>query len=391
MHEVTERVKKLADLLEEQAPLSDALGRLTDIEAQAIREAGVVRMLQSKEFNGYEAHPAEFFETVLEVGSHSPPGGWIAGVVGVHPFEFSQLDRRVQEEIWGEDPDTWVASPYAPSGRAKRVDGGYIFNGRWSFSSGTDHCDWVILGGIVTDDNGQVGTPPDVRHFLLPRPDYEILHDSWEVMGLRGSGSKDVVVKDAFIPEHRVVNAAEMGDGTYARKNQPGHPLYAIPFGVMFPGTINASTLAMCEGALAQFINYTRKRVQVMTGAKVSQDPFQLDALGEASADIESSRLQLLNDITEMYDHAARGGEITISMRAAIRKNQVRAVRRAVNAVDNLFNHAGGHSIWLDQPMQRFWRDVHAGMNHICNVAEPSYVAYGNELFGAPLPAGAML
>lgn len=390
MHEVTERVKKLADYFEEQAPKSDELGRLTDGEAQALREAGVIRLLQPKEYGGYESHPAEFFDTVIEVGSHSPPAGWIAGVVGVHPFEMAQMDPRLQEEFWGEDPDVWAASPYAPTGRARQVEGGFLFNGRWSFSSGTDHCKWIILGGIVTDDDGQVGAPPDVRHFVLPRKDYEILDGSWEVMGLKGSGSKDIIVKDAFIPEYRVVVGAKMAEGWYARENRPGHPLYALPFGVMFPGAIIASTLAMCEGALGQFIAYTRQRVTV-AGVKTAQDPFHQAALGEASADISASRRQLLGDISDMYDHVRHGGEITMKMRAENRKNQVRASRRAVNAVDNLFNHAGGHSIWLDQPMQRFWRDVHAGMNHVCNVAEPMYVAYGNELFGAPIPAGALI
>ena len=118
-------------------------------------------------------------------GSHDPSAGWVAGVVGVHPHELAHGDRRVQEEVWAKDPDTWVASPYAPMGRARPVEGGYIFNGRWNFSSGTDHCQWVMIGGLVTDQEGNV-TDPAAVHFLLPRSDYEIVEDSWDVMGLRG-------------------------------------------------------------------------------------------------------------------------------------------------------------------------------------------------------------
>lgn len=389
MHEVTQRIKELADLFEEKALESDKLGRLSDEEAKALREAGVVRMLQPKEYNGYECHPSEFFETVMDVGIHSPAAGWIAGVVGVHPFEFGQLDRKVQEEIWGEDPDTWVASPYAPLGRARPVEGGFMFSGRWPFSSGTDHCDWCILGGMVTDQDGNVGSPPEVRHFLLPRSDYEILHDSWQVMGLAGSGSKDVQVKEAFIPEYRTVVAEKMGNGWYAEQNQPGNPLYKLPFGVMFPGAIAASTLGICEGAIAQFIAYTRNRVN-MQGSKVAQDPFQLKSMSEAVADMDASRRQFLSHTAELYEVTKSGGDITMGMRLEARRNQVRAVRRVVDAVDNLFNHAGGHSIWLDQPLQRYWRDMHAGMNHICNVAEPIYVAWGQEHFGLPVPANVM-
>lgn len=389
MHETTERIKDLADFFEEHAQESDRLGRLSDGEAQKLRETGVIRLLQPKEFGGYESHPVEFFEAVMEVGLHSPPSGWIAGVVGVHPFEFGQLNHKVQEEIWAEDPDTWAASPYAPLGRARPVEGGFLFSGRWPFSSGTDHCDWAILGGMVTDQDGNVGTPPEVRHFILPRGDYEIIQDSWQVMGLAGSGSKDVEVKDAFIPEYRTVIAEKMANGWYAEQHQPQHPLYALPFGVMFPGAIAASTLGIAEGAIAQFVARTRDRV-TMGGIKTAQDPFHLEALSVAMADMSASRRQFLGDINDMYDYTCHGGQVTIAMRLEARRNQVRAVRRVVDAVDNLFNHAGGHAIWLDQPMQRYWRDLHAAMGHICNVAEPMHTAWGQEFFSGQVPAGVL-
>lgn len=389
MHEVTIKVRELADFFRQHALESDRLGRLSDAEAQKLREIGLIRMLQPKKYNGMEAHPADFFEAVIEVGKYSPPAGWIAGVVGVHPFEFGQLDPRVQEEVWGEDADTWTASPYAPLGRARPVEGGFMFSGRWSFSSGTDHCQWAVLGGMVTDQDGNVGTPPEVRHFILPRRDYEIIEGSWEVMGLAGSGSKDVVVKDAFIPEYRTVIAERMQNGWYAEQFQPGNPLYALPFGVIFPGAIAASTLGICEGAIDQYVTYTRNRV-TFTGNKTAQDPFHAEAISIALADLSASKRQFLGDITDMYEHARSGGTITMGMRIEARRNQVRAVRRVVDAVDNLFNHAGGHSIWLDQPMQRFWRDMHAGMCHVCNLAEPIYVAYGQELFSGQVPAGTL-
>nr|ART39078.1 H503 [uncultured bacterium] len=180
-----------------------------------------------------------------------------------------------------------------------------------------------------------------------------------------------------------------MGNGWYAKQHQPGNPLYALPFGVMFPGAIAASTIGICEGAIAAFVAYTRNRVTV-SGVKTAQDPFHLEALSVALADMSASRRQLLGDITDMYDYVVRGGEVTMHMRLENRRNQVRAVRRVVDAVDNLFNHAGGHSIWLDQPMQRFWRDMHAGMNHVCNVAEPMYLAFGQEFFSGQVPAGVL-
>src|SRR4051812_22476818 len=235
MHEVLEKVHKAADVLREEAVPSDRLGRLTDRTVTALRETGLVRLLQPTEWSGYEAHPNDFLEAVMAVGVAAPSAGWVSGVVGVHPWEIAMMDPRLQEEIWGEDNDTWTASPYAPFGRAKKVDGGFLFTGQWPYSTGTDASEWVILGGFVTDDEGNVGAPPDMRHFVIPRKDYEIVEGSWNVMGLAGTGSKDVRMTDVFIPDYRVVSARTMIDGGYADERQPEKPLYRMFFGLKFP------------------------------------------------------------------------------------------------------------------------------------------------------------
>ncbi len=159
MHEVLTRVRDAAEVFRQSAAESEELGRLSDVSAKQLREAGVIRMLQPREYGGYEAHPVDFFETVLEVGSLCGSAGWVAGVVGVHPWQLGQWDKRLQEEIWGSDPDTWIASPYAPIGRARKVVGGYRFTGRWPFSSGTDHCGWIVRGGMPVDDEGKCSNP----------------------------------------------------------------------------------------------------------------------------------------------------------------------------------------------------------------------------------------
>ena len=142
MHEVISRVQDIAPVLFEEAVPSDEAGQLSERSAKMLRETGMVWLLQPTEWGGYEAHPNDFLEAVMTVGAASPSAGWIAGVVGVHPWEIAMMDPRLQEEIWGEDPDTWTASPYAPFGRATQVDGGFLFSGRWPYSTGTDHCAW---------------------------------------------------------------------------------------------------------------------------------------------------------------------------------------------------------------------------------------------------------
>jgi alkylation response protein AidB-like acyl-CoA dehydrogenase len=160
-----------------------------------------------------------------------------------------------------------------------------------------------------------------------------------------------------------------------------------MPLAMMFSGAIAAGSLAISLGALRTFTDLARERVDAK-GVAAASNPHQLVALGEASADIEASRLQFLNDIHQMYKLALEGVEIPTSARLTVRRNQVRAVRRAMNAVDQLFLHAGGGSLRRDQPFQRFFRDMHAAMNHANNTAEPIYEGYGRDLFGLPVPPG---
>lgn len=387
MSELLDRIEGIADLIAEQSEESDALGHLSDATHQALRETGIVRSLQPKDFGGAELPPREFFEGVLALGSRHGSTGWVSSVVGVHSFEIAQGTRQVQEEIWGEDPDTWIASPYAPIGRAIPTEGGWTFSGRWPFSSGTDLCDWIVLGGMLCNPDGSV-RPDGLRHFILPRKDYEILHDSWNVVGLKGTGSKDILITDAFVPDHRIIDPEDLGSGAAAEQAGRGDvPLYRMPFHSMFSGAITAGTLAAAEGALASWVAYTRGRVSAR-GVVAATDPRQLRALGEAASDLQACRMQFLNDVDRLYDVCLAGGRPSMELRAEVRRNQVRVSRRAGEAVDRLIAHAGGSSMRLDNPIQRFWRDIHIALGHGANVAETVYEAYGTVLFTGEAPAG---
>ena len=168
MGQVLDRIMQHAEEIRAEGVVGDEQMRLSAISAKHLRDSGIVRMLQPKEFGGLEAHPREFAETVMAVGALDGATGWVSGIVGVHPWELTFFDTRAQEEIWGDDNDMWMASPYAPMGVAVPVDGGYILNGRWSFSSGTDHCGWVMIGAAVGDKDGN--RTDKVLHVLLPAP-----------------------------------------------------------------------------------------------------------------------------------------------------------------------------------------------------------------------------
>ena len=390
MHESIQRIHESAHILREEAPKSDDLGVLTEKTAQVMRESGGIRLLQARDLGGAEEHPNTFFEWVRAVASNSPSAGWIAGVVGVHPWEISMFDPTLQQEIYGADPDVWVASPYAPFGRAVPVDGGFLFTGQWPYSTGTDFCEWIILGGLVTDAEGNVPPgPPDMRHFVLPRSDYEILDGTWNVMGLSGTGSKDVRMEGVFIPDYRVAEAGKMIEGIYAHERRPDQPLYHLMFGVMFSSAIASGTLGIAQGCLREYRDYMTGRVSVM-GTVAKTDPFQLAALAAAEADLAATVCHFEAGINALYDQVCAGTPITVEQRLEIRRDQVRGVDRVVSSIDALYRLAGASAIHTTRPMERYWRDLHAGGSHVCNVKEPIYVAWGQHSFGGDIPLGTL-
>jgi 3-hydroxy-9,10-secoandrosta-1,3,5(10)-triene-9,17-dione monooxygenase len=385
---VLDRVMELAVQFKEQAIEAEKIGHLPDATVKSMKTIGSIRLLQPESHGGLEVHPREFAETVMATAALDPAAGWINGVVGVHPYQLAYADPRVADEVWADDVDTWVASPYAPQGVAKPVDDGYIFNGRWQFSSGTDACDWIILGAMIGDADGKPLMPPQMLHMILPRSDYEIVPDSWDVVGLRGTGSKDVIVKDAFVPTYRTMDAMKVMDGAAQIEAGMTKTLYKMPWSTMFPLGISSATIGICEGALAAHLDYQRERVN-SSGVAVKDDPYVMHAVGDAAAEIEASRQALLANVDRVYDIVDAGREVPFETRAAVRRSQVKAVWRAVAAVDEIFSRSGGNALRMDKPLQRYWRDAHAGVAHAIHTPGTVYHASALSSLGVD-PQGAL-
>ncbi|KJF24285.1 hydroxylase [Rhodococcus sp. AD45-ID] len=381
-HQVLDNIVALADDLRARAEEAESLGRLPDDMAKGLKSSGIIRMLARKEYDGFEAHPRDFSEAVMKTASVYGSAGWVAGIVGVHPWQLAMADPKVQQEVLGSDSDTWQASPYMPGGVATPVDGGYIVSGRWQFSSGTDHCDWIFLGAMIGDKNGAPLMPPQGLHVILPRSDYEIVEDSWDVVGLRGTGSKDIIVTNQFIPSYRVMDAGKVIDGTAAQEYGVTETLYKMPWSTMFPLGITSATIGIAEGVLAAGIAYQRERVGA-TGAAIKDDPYTLHALGEAASEIDASRQQLLSQVDRIFDKVDAGQTISFEERALVRRNQTRAAWRAVRAADEIFDRSGGNALRNDNPLQRFWRDAHAGLHHAIHVSSIPYHSSALSSLGA--------
>ncbi|CAM3268431.1 acyl-CoA dehydrogenase family protein [Nocardioides dubius] len=387
---VLEAIEAQAEELAANGPANEKLGKLTDRSAELLRANGVIKMLQPAKYGGAEAHPAEFAQAVMKLASLDGSTGWVAGIVGIHPWEMAMADAGTQEEIWGKDNDVWVASPYAPMGVLKPVDGGYIFNGRWQFSSGTDHCDWIFLGAMLGDADGKVAMPPQSYHVILPRSDYEIVEDSWDVVGLRGTGSKDIIVKDAFIPAARVIAYNKLIDGSQPREAGLTNPLYHLPFSTAFPLGITSAVIGIAEGALASHLAYQKTRVQI-TGTKVKDDPYVLFAISAAAEEIKASRTAIIENVSRFYDMAEKGTPVSLADRAASRRTQVAAAWRAVRAMDEIVARSGGNGMRMDNPIQRFWRDGHMGLVHAIHVPGSVFHATALTELDVTPPNGPML
>ncbi|PTR24897.1 alkylation response protein AidB-like acyl-CoA dehydrogenase [Rhodococcus sp. OK519] len=365
MGQVLDNIMQFADEIREGGIEGEKLMRLSDGNAKRVRDAGVIRMLQPKEFGGLESHPREFAETAMALGAVDGSTGWVSGIVGVHPWEMAFFDPKAQHEVWGEDINTWIASPYAPMGVAVPVDGGYILNGRWSFSTGNDHSEWVMIGALVGD---QKGVPTGkILHVLVPKADYTVDHESWNVVGLRGTGSKDFTVKDAFIPEYRTIDAEIVLSGNGAKHAGRDETLYKFPFSCIFPLGISSSLIGMAEGGLALYINMQKERVAV-TGVPIKEDPYVLYAVGQAADEINASRVAILETVDRFWDKTEKGQEVTFEERAIGRRTQTNAAWRAVSALDEIFARAGGGAMKVTLPLQRFWRDAHVGLTHAIHV-----------------------
>jgi 3-hydroxy-9,10-secoandrosta-1,3,5(10)-triene-9,17-dione monooxygenase len=376
---VASGVRELLPVLRDRAQEAEDRRAISTETVKSLSATGFFRLLQPARFGGYEADPMTFFGCVRDIAAACGSTGWVASVIGVHNWQMALFPDQAQQDVWGDDPGTLMSSSYAPTGRITPVDGGYRVSGRWSFSSGSDHASWVLLGGIVPGDGD---TPADFRTFLIPAADYTI-EDVWHTIGLRGTGSNDIVVKDVFVPAYR-----SLSFGDTARCVCPGQelntaPLYRIPYGSIFPNTITTPIIGMATGAYDAHVTYMRERVRAAyAGVRAAEDPYSQVRVARAAADVDAAWLALTADMNELMTLVTAGERLPMRLRLRVRRDQVRGTELAIQAVDRLFENSGGRAIYTSHPMQRYWRDAHAGRVHAINDPERALSMYGRGEFG---------
>jgi 3-hydroxy-9,10-secoandrosta-1,3,5(10)-triene-9,17-dione monooxygenase len=376
-------VTELLPVLRERAQEAED-GRVVPAESvKALEETGFFRLLQPARFGGHEADPLTFLTAVRLIASACGSTGWVASVLGVHPWQLALFPLRAQEDVWEADSSLRMSSSYAPTGRAEAVPGGHRLSGRWSFSSGCAFATWVLLGGIVPDADGN---PVDFRTFLLPAGDY-VINDVWDTVGLRGTGSNDIVVDGAFVPEHRSLSFNDVFRCECPGQEANPAPLYRLPYGSLF-----SYAIGMATGAYQAHVAYQQERVRASyVGQKAAEDPHAQVRVAEAAADLDAAWLALERNMTELMEYARAGAKIPLPLRLRVRRDQVRGTGQAISAVDRLFENSGGRALKVGTPIQRFWRDAHAGRVHAINDPERALSTFGRGEFGLRIQPDGMV
>lgn len=359
-------------------------GKLTEAAVAALESTGVLRALQPARWGGGEAHLAEYADTVIEIGRASASAGWVASVVGVHPWQIALFPEETQKEVWGDDPGRRIASSYTPTGRIEKVPGGYRVSGRWSFSSGSGICSGVILGGIAGRREVNGTEYPDFTSVILDEADYRI-EETWNVAGLRGTGSNDIVVDGVLVPEHRgqshVHYTHGLGTPLPGQELNDG-PLYRTPWAVTFNLIIAAGALGACLGFYDQWVTETRAR-RTNYGQLLREEPVVQDHLAEAAWQLDAAVLKVRRTASELMEHAERGEIPSPEQRAFWRWDVARSANAAVDTVQALMRVSSGRSAFVDHPLQTRFQDAIAAGSHAFLFDDPLAKAWGGRHLGA--------
>ena len=377
--DVLESVRELLPIIRDRAPRAEAERAIPEETVAALVEAGFFAMFRPTRYGGSESDPLDFFTAVRLLASACPSTGWVASLLGITPWHVAMLEPQTCDDVWSTDQNVLVTSSYAPTGRLVPAEGGYRLSGAWRSAPGALHCEWIVLGTLMI---GPSGDPVDYTAAVVPRSDY-VLKDGWNVVGLRGAGGKDVLVRDAFVPSHRIFGAAGRRRVSKVQRGPDAPALYRVPFASIHSTALTAPLLGAAEGAYDYHLTRMRRRSKLSHGGRTwSGDGSAPVAVARGAGEIDASVLQLERNLRELIDHALRNERIPVELRLRTRRDQVRGTERAVEAVDLLLKAAGGHGVQNDNPIERAWRGVHTGAAHVVNDVEEGMSLYGRWAYG---------
>lgn len=364
MSSLQDSISRLVPALRSRA---DAVEKARQIPAETIaelREAGLFRALVPRKFGGDERGLGEVLEAAIELSRGCSSTGWVGSLVTIHALAIAWFDQRAQEEVWSNGPDTLVVTSLAPSGQLEEVEGGFRLSGRWPFVSGVDHGAWAMVGAQL---KGRL------QYLLLPRSDFSIV-DDWYVAGLRGTGSKSLVIESAFIPKHRTIAMAQLKGGGHATH---AAPVYRLPWTQVFAATFPPMALGTALASLDAFREYVATRVHAYEGTAYRTSPGHLLRVADAAAHLDAA-LALYRRTVARIEEA--GSELGALEGQDVIYNCAFVIDRASYVIGRLFRGSGGKALRDDNPIQRHFRDVHAMTQHVGADLDVHGLRYGSKL-----------
>ena len=376
------RARALIPQLRERAARTEELRRLPPETERDLHDTGLFRVVQPKRVGGSEFDYVALVDCAELLGRGDASVAWNFANLASHHWMLGMFDRRAQDLVWNKDPDSLIASSFIfPAGRARKVDGGYQLRGSWPFSSGVATCDWNMLASVVSTDDEADGI--EYRIFLVPKNDYKIT-DTWNSVGLSGTGSNDVEVRDAFVPDALTVAVTDLAGGPTPGSAVNPNALYALPVFSLFPYVLSGVALGNAQACLDDYVDVARHRASTYNRAKLADMQSTQIKIAEASAKIDAARLIMRSNCIEAMADARRGYIPDMAGKTRLRRDGAFSVNLCTEAVSLLFSASGARGLFTSGVLQRQFRDAHAINSHLAFNFDAAGTNYGRVALGLP-------
>jgi 3-hydroxy-9,10-secoandrosta-1,3,5(10)-triene-9,17-dione monooxygenase len=375
------RAKALIPNLRDRASRTEELRRLPPETERDLHDTGLFRIVQPKRVGGSEFDYVALVDCADALGQADASVGWNFANLASHHWMLGMFDKRAQDLVW-KNADALIASSFIfPAGRARKVDGGYVLRGSWPFSSGVDSCEWNMLASIVSSDDEADGI--EYRIFLLNKSDYKI-KDTWNATGLRGTGSNDVEVNDAFVAEPMTLAVSDLAGGPTPGSAVNPNALYELPVFSLFPYVLSGVALGNAQACLDDYVEVARHRASTYNRAKLADLQSTQIKIAEASAKIDAARLIMRSTCIEAMADARRGHVPGTAAKTKLRRDGAYSVNLCTEAVSLLFSASGARGLFTTGALQRQFRDAHAINSHLAFNFDAAGTNYGRVALGLP-------
>lgn len=379
-----EKLQPLLPTLRANASKAEALRQVPKENIELLHSIGLNRAFLPKVYGGLEVSLPEFTDCIAALAGACCSTAWAYSLLCTHNHQMAMFSKQAQDEFWSENPDAVASSSIAPFGQYEETEGGILFTGDMKWSSGIDHADWIIVGFLRSNAQGEKA----YNFAVIPRRDFTII-DDWFSIGMQGSGTKTAHIDRVFVPEHRIQPALDMMEGRHVgRSLYPDSRIYHTPYRPYFASGFAAMSLGVAERMIEVYKDLTKNRVRAYTGARVNASIPPLLRIGESYQQVCAARAYLEKTWQEHKAYGERQQYPDRYTLAHWRTNQAYAVKMCVQAVNRLWEVMGASCWYEDREAQRLWRESNMTAAHAYTDYDVCAQIIGRELLGLePDPA----